>query len=552
MQKRKFYLLGLTLISALTLAACGGSNGDSGGGSSRGEKAMGETPEARFEPDAETPSWQLDTETPAKLKWYMNFDWYARADWGMDVVSKKIKEDMNIEVEFINGNDENLNTMLAGGDLPDLMTFDRNLSASNEAAKFALPLNKLAEKYDPYFLEHAAKSETINWYTLEDGNIYGYPSFSTTTADYESGGVQGDQVFIVRKDIYEKIGSPDMSTPEGFLDALKKAKEVQPQVEDGSDLVPFAATALDIANGGDGAFGWVLQDFLNIAPSVDGEVNDRDSDAEYVAWLEVFRKAFNDDLMSNDQFSDNDNTMKEKLAQGKYFAYLHSNTKGINEVMSENNARSNYEETYIAIDGPKNSQGEDHTFSGGNIGGWTQTFITTDTEEPQKAIELLTYLASEYGTMVTAFGVEDETYTMVDGQAVYTEDIEEIRNSDIAKFDKEIGFGSYWQVSNDNYAIEMGQKPSTSIRQMVEWAADKLAPRFEMEDIEPKTGTANRNLTKVNTERVQAIVNVIQASSEEEGQAIWNEFLESRNTNGWEEITEFRNERVKENLEKME
>lgn len=543
---KKVYFLGVALLSVLTLAACGG-----GSEVSKGEKAMESTPDARFKADASKPSWESDKETPAKLKWYVNFDWYARSAWGVDVVSKKIKEDMNIDVEFVNGNDEKMNTMLAGEDLPDLMTFDRNMPAAKEAAKFTLPLNKLAEKYDPYFLEHAAKPETLKWYTLEDGNIYGYPSFSTTTKDYESGGVQGDQVFIVRKDIYEKIGSPDMSTPQGFIDALKKAKEAQPKVDDGSDLVPFAATALDIANGGDGALGWVLQDFLNIPPLVDGKVNDRDSNEDYVAWLEVLREAFNSDLMSNDQFSDNDNTMKEKLAQGKYFAYLHSNTKGINEVMSENNTRNGGKETYIAVDGPKNAKGDNPTFSGGNIGGWTQTFITTSTKEPQKAMELLTYLASEYGTMVSAFGVEGQTYNLVDGKAVFTEDIEKIRNTDIGTFDKEIGFGSYWQLANDNYAIEMGQKPPTSIRQMVEWAADKLAPRFELEDIDPKTGSQARNLTKIHTERVQAIVNVIQAKSKEEGQDIWNNFLEGRKNNGWEEIVKYRNEQVEKNIEKV-
>lgn len=549
---KKVYFLGVALLSVLTLAACGGGSSSKGGGEvSKGEKAMESTPDARFKADASKPSWESDKETPAKLKWYVNFDWYARSAWGVDVVSKKIKEDMNIDVEFVNGNDEKMNTMLAGEDLPDLMTFDRNMPAAKEAAKFTLPLNKLAEKYDPYFLEHAAKPETLKWYTLEDGNIYGYPSFSTTTKDYESGGVQGDQVFIVRKDIYEKIGSPDMSTPQGFIDALKKAKEAQPKVDDGSDLVPFAATALDIANGGDGALGWVLQDFLNIPPSVDGKVNDRDSNEDYVAWLEVLREAFNSDLMSNDQFSDNDNTMKEKLAQGKYFAYLHSNTKGINEVMSENNTRNGGKETYIAVDGPKNAKGDNPTFSGGNIGGWTQTFITTSTKEPQKAMELLTYLASEYGTMVSAFGVEGQTYNLVDGKAVFTEDIEKIRNTDIGTFDKEIGFGSYWQLANDNYAIEMGQKPATSIRQMVEWAADKLAPRFELEDIDPKTGSQARNLTKIHTERVQAIVNVIQAKSKEEGQDIWNNFLEGRKNNGWEEIVKYRNEQVEKNIEKV-
>ncbi len=537
---------GVVLVSLLTLTACGGSKDSKD--SSKGKEV--ELPEARFEAAADTPSWEKDTDHEASLKWYVNFDWYAQPGWGVDTVTKKIKEDMNIDVEFISGNDEKLNTMLAGGDLPDLMTFDKNLSAANDANKFALPLNQLAEKYDPYFLEHAAKPETLQWYTLDDGNVYGYPSFSSTKQDYEDGNVVGDQVFIVRKDIYEAIGKPDMSTPEGFLDALKKAHEQFPKSDDGSELVPFGSTALDIANGGDGAYGGILQDFLNIPVTVDDKYNDRDSNEEYIDWIETFRKAYNEGYITNDQFSDNDNTMKEKLGQGRYFAYLHTNTKGLNEFMSDNNAR-NSEQTYIAVDGPKNEKGEEPTFTGGNIGGWTQTFITTSTKEPQKAMELLTYLASEYGTMVATFGIEGETYNLVDGKAEYSEETEALRNADIARFDKEVGLGSYWFVANDNYAIQMGQKPATSIRQMVEWAQDKLAPRFEIEDIDPKDGSERRNLTKLNTDRVQALVGFIQAGSEEEGRQIWTDYLQNRENGGWDKINDYRNERIAENIKKL-
>lgn len=512
--------------------------------------SVDELPESRVEVDPAVPSWQQDTETPAKLTWYVNFDWYAQPGWGVDTVTAKIKEDMNIEVEFISGNDENLNTMLAGGDLPDIMTFDKNLSVASEADKFALPLNILAEKYDPYFLAEAAKPETLKWYTQEDGNIYGYPSFSTTEQDYEDGNIFGDQVFIVRQDIYEAIGSPDMSTPEGFLQALRDAKEYMPQSDDGADLVAFASTAVDIANGGDGAWGGILQDFLNIDPTVDGQVNDRDSDEDYITWLETLRQAYSEGFITDDQFSDNDNTMKEKLGQGRYFAYLHTNTKGLNEFMSDNNAR-NAEQTYIAVDGPKNSNGDDAKFSGGNIGGWTNTFITTSTEEPQKAMELLTYLASEHGTMVATFGVEGETYELVDGQVVYSEETEALRNSDIARFDKEVGLGSYWFVLDDNYAIEMGQKPATSIRQMVEWAADKVAPRFETEDMNPTTGSEGRNLTQLNIARVQALAAFIQAPSAEEGRQIWDDFLASRENYGYSQILDYQNAKITENLQKL-
>ncbi len=546
MNAKKLVSTGLLLFSVFSLAACSKNKDEKTSASD----ATAELPEARFEADAETPSWEKDTDHDVTLKWYVNFDWYARSPWGEDVVSKKIKEDMNIDVEFVAGNDEKLNTMLAGGDLPDIITFDKGLAAANEAPKFALPLNQLAEKYDPYFLEHAAKKDALKWYTLDDGNVYGYPSFSTTKQDFEDGNVVGDQVFIVRKDIYEAIGEPDMSTPEGFLDALKKAHEQFPTADDGTPLVPFGSSALDIANGSDGALGQTLQDFLNIPVTEDGKYYDRDADEEYVNWLEVLRKAYNEGYISNDQFSDNAGNMTEKISQGRYFAVLHNNIKGLNEYMSNNNKR-NADETYIAVDGPKNSKGDEPKFTGGNIGGWTQTFITKDTKEPQKAMELLTYLASEYGTMVATFGVEGETYELVDGQVQYSAETEELRNSDIAKFDKEVGIGNYWFLSNDNYAIQMGQKPATSIRQMTEWAQDKLAPRFEIESIDPTEGSERRNLTKINTDRVQAMVAFIQAKTEDEGRQIWDDYMTQRETEGWDKIVDYRNDKIAENIEKL-
>ncbi len=545
MKKRTLVMTGLTLLAVVALAGC--SSKEKAGGTAKETKL----PEARFEPDPQTPSWEKDTEHAAKLKWYVNFDWYAQPGWGVDTVTRKIKEDMNIDVEIVSGNDEKLNTMMASGNLPDLVTFDKNLTIAQDAPKFALPLNQLAEKYDPYFLEEAAKKQTVQWYTKEDGNIYGYPSFSVTQDDYDAGNTVGDQVFIVRKDIYEKIGKPDMSTPEGFLSALEKAKEATPKADDGSELIGFASTAIDIANGGDGAMGGTLQDFLAIPVSKDDAWYDRDADEEYITWLETLRQAYNKELMSDEQFSDNDNTMKEKLSQGKYFAYLHSNTKGLNEFMSNNNKR-NKDQEYIAIDGPKNSAGDDSAFTGGTIGGWTNTFITNQTKEPQKAMELLTYLTSKYGNMVATFGIEGETYELVDNKAVLSEETEALRNSDIAKFDKTVGLGSYWFTIDSAYTLSMGEEPATSIRQMVRWADDKLAPRFEIEEIDPTPGTSlARNLTTINTDRVQAIVKYLEATDEKAGKQVWDDFLASRDNNNFEKITKERNDKLADNVKKL-
>ncbi|MGX7418034.1 ABC transporter [Carnobacterium gallinarum] len=542
----KKLMLGLLCgVAVLGLAACG-SSGD--------KKSAGkgvDLPEARFKPDKEVPSWQKDTDQEATIKWYVNFDWYAPAGWGKDVVTRKIKEDMNINVEFIVGNDEKLNTMMASGDLPDIMTFDRQLKVAQDAEKFAIPLSTLAEKYDPYFLENAAKKDTLKWYTKDDGQIYTYPSFSVTQADYDAGNVKGDQALIVRKDIYEAIGKPDMSTPEGFLKALELAKVQQPKTDDGADMIQFSGTAMDIANGGDGAFGGNLQDFLGIPLTIDGEINDRDRDPEYMKWLDILRQAYASGYISNDQFSDNDNTIKEKLQQGAYFAYMHTNVVGLSEFLSDNNKRNPAEE-YIAIDGPKNSNGKPSFFNGGGISGWTNTFVTKETKEPQKAMEIITYLASEYGNMVQSFGIEGETYNLVDDKAVLTKEILDLKNNDFAAFNKEIGTDTYWFVADSSFAQGKGNEPSASIKDIVAWSSDKLEPRFETENIDPVAGTRMaRDLTTMNTDRVQAIVAFIQAKDKKIGEKAWTDFMATRDNNGWKEITDTRNEAIKANNERL-
>lgn len=50
-----------------------------------------------------------------------------------------------------------------------------------------LPLNKLADEYDPYFYKVSDKDK-LGWYTQPDGNVYGYPNSSSSPADYKQYG----------------------------------------------------------------------------------------------------------------------------------------------------------------------------------------------------------------------------------------------------------------------------------------------------------------------------------------------------------------------------
>ena len=549
MKKLLFGLLGLTLI--LGLIACGNNNNNDDETTDNTDAGVIDTsglPEPRFTPDPNIPSWQQDYDHYVELTWYINYGWFAAVPWGTDVPTRQMQTDLGITINFIVGDTDNLNTMIAGGDLPDIITMGGYLDITREAYRFAHPLNVLAELYDPYFLEHAAKPDSLAWHTLPNGNIYGYPNFSTTAEDVELGRVQGNQAFMVRRDIYEAIGSPDMSTPDGFLDALRAAVAHTPEADHGVPLIAFAGNAMDMASGDDGSFGESLQDFLGI-PVIDenGEFYDRDANPEYLAWLQVFRQALSEGLMTNDQFSDDGSIMNERQTLGTYFAFLESNLNGLVHVLHNNNDRAP-EQEYIPVRGPSNSNGADPDFAAGGIGGWVQTFVTTQAEDPQTAMQVITYLVSEHGQVVNAFGIEGETFNWVDGMAEFTEEVAALSSEDLDY----MGIRKYWLLQDSAFTNSIGGLPPVSLAPHIEWSTQYLVPRFHMEDIDPiGDSSIGRSLATIDTNRTQAIVAVMQAPDDATAEQIWNDFLASRENNDWAEILAYRNERIADNMDRL-
>nr|MCR4736268.1 extracellular solute-binding protein [Treponema sp.] len=228
MKKLKVVALGLAMVAAMSFVGCNKKNGSSAAGG---------------KVSAEQPGWKANADKPIKFDWYINFSWFAR-HWGDSKVSKYITEKTGVDVNFIvpAGNEaEKLNAMIAGDALPDLITlgwWEGQIPMMIDA-DLLYSLDELADKYDPYFYK-AADPAKVGWYRQEDGHIYGYPNASFTSTAYEkyAGKLTSNETFLVRKDMYEAIGSPDMTTPEGFLGALRAAKAKFPTVN-GQSLIPF-------------------------------------------------------------------------------------------------------------------------------------------------------------------------------------------------------------------------------------------------------------------------------------------------------------------------
>lgn len=538
--------LGLSVAAGaalLSLAACGGSENNAG--KSEGETALPSL-EGRYELDKTKPAWELDTKEDNKLVWYVNADWW-NTEFGKDVVTKKIKEDLDIDIEFITGDDTKLNTYFAGGDMPDIITvFDSNSSVARKAESWALPLQDLADKYDPYFYE-VAREDTLNWYRLSDGKTYGYPDYSNTKEDFESGEVFARDAFIIRKDVYEGIGKPDMTTPENFVKAMNSIKEKYP------DLIPFGFNDFAKDGSSNGSMDQVVQDMLGVPyTDKDGNYYDRNLDEDYLAWIKAFRQAHEDGNVSDDSFTDDGDRFKEKLKTGKYATIMIGSF--VNQgIMLQEFAAKEPNAQYIAVDGIQSTQGNEPTLSQAGISGWMVNYITKQAKDPAKAIQVFTYLLSDHGEMLTNYGIEGETYeTLADGKVAYTEEARDIQKNDPEKWQKEYRVGEFIQFGHDRFKALSDDSYVEAVRQLQEWGDGKLEPQFATENIGPDAGTQEaRALSAIQTNWSTTLVGMLRAKSEAEVDTLLEDYKDFQKQNNIDDINTVRNEKIKENKEKL-
>ncbi|MCL6658889.1 sugar ABC transporter substrate-binding protein [Paenibacillus polymyxa] len=535
--KKGIKLLATLLTAVLMITGCSGGSG----GSSEGNWV---SIEDRYTVDPEKPAWQLDKKEEATdLTWYVNADWW-NTDFGKDIVTKKIKEDLNINIKFITGDDTKLNTFFAGGDMPDLLTvFDSNSPVVQKAATWAMPLNDLAEKYDPYFNKVAA-ADTLNWFQLADGKTYGYPNYSNTQEDYDSGNIPAKTAFIIRKDVYEALGSPVIGTPEEFQSVMKRIKQEFPA------LIPFGFNSI---GEGTGSLGDTLQDFIGVPLETEsGEFYDRNLDEDYLTWLKTLNTVYRDGNISDDSFADDGTAFEEKVKSGKYATMLLDGTPqqggNLQIYMSANPGKE-----YVAIDGPQSTKGNAPTLNQSGITGWMINFISKDCKDPAKAIQIFTYLLSEEGQTLMNYGIEGETYqTKADGSVELLPAVKDLQLNNADQFKKDYRMGEFMFFGHDRHKALSADAFPEAIKQMQEWGQGKLKPHFILENISPDQGTPEaRALSAINTKWNTTLVSMVRSkddASYDNALASYKSFL---GENRWEEIVKVRSEKMKLNKEKL-
>lgn len=496
--------------------------------------------------------WKSDT-SPITFDWYINYPWFT-TKWGNNSVSNYVTKKTGVRINFMapsGDGKEKLNAMIDLGKLPDFIT----LSSWDEEyrsiikEKLALPLDKLAEQYDTYFFKVTDKQK-LEWYKESDGYTYCYPNYSLgikDTKDFKEEN-PSNQTFLVRKDIYEAIGKPDMRTPEGFLNALKKAKEKFPYIND-EPLIPLGLDEFN--DSGNLSLDSILPNFLAIPFEKDGKIYDRITDPEYIRWLRVLRKANEIGLLSKDIFGDKRAQMAEKIAKGRYFSMLYQRTD-----MDEQQLelyRTDKNKIYIPVDGPANSKLDEPRLASDSISGWTVTLISKDCKNPERAIKFLSYLISEEGNKDLYLGEKDITWKYVNGKEQFKPEVLNLLNNDRKAFnEKYAAEETYWMLMDVNFIKKWANAEQEALKILEDWPRGKTY-NFSLYDQTAPYGDTEEGIaySKIYYQWQNTLKNLLIANSDSDFDKILNEFLAYRESEGYEKIQAYRQKKFEENKKKL-
>ncbi len=330
-------------------------------------------------------------------------------DYSDSPIGKKIEEATGINVSYVHpDNEEQFNLALASGDLPDVVEyFWIEYPGGPEKAieeKQIITFDHLMEEYAPnltkYLKEHPEVDKVV---TTSDGKHYLFPF------------VRGDEYLLisngplVRKDWLDDLGIAMPETMDDWYNMLKRFK-----AEKTGGAAPLVTT-LPLENGVfSAAYGAPKTFFLSDGKIQYGPILDG-----YKECLMEMNKWYKEGLL-DPNFMGLDGTMLDSaILNGKAGATVGSVGSGIGKWMA---AASEEGYDLTAVRYPVLNRGEKAMFTVRQYpaNGYGAA-ITTNCKNPELAMRLLDYAYSEEGHMLMNFGIEGESYDMIDGYPTYTE-----------------------------------------------------------------------------------------------------------------------------------
>lgn len=374
---------------------------------------------ASFAAADETPAYLSDT-SPVTLKMYydrpVDGNLVAQAN-GKEPLSIKWKEETGVSIDFqyaVDDSHTKLNMMITSGDYPDILICYANYDMLKDLAEndVIVAFNKVEDEYDPGFMDRVMSDNTTLSVRQKFGtmDVFAVPTYSYKVEDLERDDVGRCMTGqMVRKSIYEAIGSPDMTTVEGFLNACRKVKEMYP------DMIPVQASR-NSSGDGDGnprIIGKVLQYFdlqgNYYQDEADGLYKKYWNSPNYVELLKFVNTLYNEGLMDPAELTDSGEQLQAKLFSGKIFCNLNNDADNTDWFNNEF-AAAGIDDEWIFVDQMSINTEEGYKYDNINGGVGDHYIVVFNNDNAKRSMMFIDYLMQDQQQIEILMGIQSQTW----------------------------------------------------------------------------------------------------------------------------------------------
>lgn len=424
--------------------------------------------------------------------------------WSADV----LKEKLNVKIKIVPNNDGVFETRMENGDLGDVVVWgadNTNYPLAVEAGLlFDWEEDDLLDECGSYIKENMADALAKNkelTKTITDGKsdtLYGFGhNVALSRQDHESFFYTWD----TRWDLYKELGYPTINNMDDFAKMLKDMQKLCPKDDSGNPVYAVSmwpdwddAMVMYVKATATAYYGYD-ELALGLYDSTTGTYHDAlEKNGPYIEMLRWYNKLYQNDLVDPDSMTQNFDKMIEKVQNGgvlfsifNYSGQIPYNTDAHTQAGKLMYCMKPEEASPIVYG--MNPQGGDRIWS-----------IGAKSENPEKAMELINYLATPEGRMIMEYGPQGVTWDYDDDKHPYFTELGKKCQAD--KQNTQMGGdykGTYHdgelQINNSTWSLD-AQNPDSNgdTYNKINWPSENAEAKSEIEqDWRDKTGATNVN-----------------------------------------------------------
>ncbi len=470
----------------------------------------------------------LDPNDPYTFSMFADWSWLEYDSFEGGIIQDWMREQTGITIDLTRTADaEQLNLMIASGDLPDLIA----CSAIGKVSKLSdpdlsWPLQELIDKYIPEW-QIPEVEKKLNAYFSQDGQYYMLKNeFNTVEELQQAKGIAPSfETFHLRQDIYEALGSPKLANKEDFFALMAMVKEKYP------DMVPLVLNP----RGYQGAIASLVGYDAYMPTDAEGNFVFQFSAPGWRDMMLAINELYRAGYIQAENFAfTSDEQTFQSLYAGNAFMVTHYN--------------GNDEQTFtgkMKAAVPEGRMEQVPLLEGWKltipVSGWASMFITKSCTDPERAIKML-YWAKQYENSISlGNGVKGIDWDFDASGSVIALDrrLKSYEEGTTTEVYKQMAFpmsaDSFIVVNNGYYATATAQT-----RVIFDEAVKRANWSNALQLAYPKAGTDVKfqydDLMNMDSEYFGKLAT---AASEEEFNKLYDELLDIANKGGLQEVNAY-------------